>query len=144
MPTLPASPHSTAAPTAGGNLRLAFFLVTSLVFLWGFSYGLLDVLNKHFQEALHVTRARSGFLQMAYFGAYFLMAMPAAWLIFVGALAAGAVFMLVGELLPWPVAVVAALVTLAAMIVFVLRWSGRPGWGPWHRLALAAGALRKA
>ncbi len=80
MPTLPASPQSAPAPAAGGNLRLAFILVTSLFFLWGFSYGLLDVLNKHFQEALHVTRARSGFLQMAYFGAYFLMALPAAWL----------------------------------------------------------------
>lgn len=80
MPTLPASPQSAATPTANGNLRLAFVLVTSLFFLWGFSYGLLDVLNKHFQEALNITRARSGFLQMAYFGAYFLMAIPAALL----------------------------------------------------------------
>jgi len=58
--------------------RLAFILVTSLFFMWGFSYGLLDVLNKHFQETLQVTRARSAWLQAAYFGAYFLMAMPAA------------------------------------------------------------------
>lgn len=78
MPTLPASPQSTATPTAGGNLRLAFILVTSLFFLWGFSYGLLDVLNKHFQETLDITRARSALLQAAYFGAYFLMALPAA------------------------------------------------------------------
>lgn len=27
-------------------------LVTTLFFLWGFSYGLLDTLNKHFQNAL--------------------------------------------------------------------------------------------
>ena len=78
MPTLPASPQSAATPTAGGNLRLAFILVTSLFFLWGFSYGLLDVLNKHFQETLDITRARSALLQAAYFGAYFLMALPAA------------------------------------------------------------------
>ena len=52
-------------------------LVTSLFFLWGFAYGLLDVLNKHFQETLHIDKARSSFLQMAYFGAYFLMALPA-------------------------------------------------------------------
>ena len=78
MPTLPASPQSAPAPAAAGNLRLAFVLVTSLFFLWGFSYGLLDVLNKHFQETLDITRARSALLQAAYFGAYFLMALPAA------------------------------------------------------------------
>ena len=57
-----------------------FILVTSLFFLWGFAYGLLDVLNKHFQEALNITKRRSMLLQAAYFGAYFLMAFPAAML----------------------------------------------------------------
>jgi FHS family L-fucose permease-like MFS transporter len=71
---------TTAVAQASGNTRLAFILVTSLFFMWGLSYGLLDVLNKHFQETLDITRARSGFLQMAYFGAYFLMALPAAML----------------------------------------------------------------
>src|SRR3954468_4742014 len=52
-------------------------LVTSLFFLWGLAYGLLDVLNKHFQEVLNVTKQRSTLLQAAYFGAYFLMAIPA-------------------------------------------------------------------
>lgn len=45
-------------------------LVTSLFFLWGFSYGLLDTLNKHFQSTLGITRTRSAGLQAAYFGAY--------------------------------------------------------------------------
>lgn len=45
-------------------------LVTILFFLWGFSYGLLDTLNKHFQNTLNITRARSSGLQAAYFGAY--------------------------------------------------------------------------
>jgi FHS family L-fucose permease-like MFS transporter len=54
-------------------------LVTSLFFMWGLSYGLLDVLNKHFQETLHVTKAQSGLLQAAYFGAYFLVALPAGY-----------------------------------------------------------------
>jgi hypothetical protein len=66
---------------------------------------------------------------------------PAAWTVFAGALAAGAVFMLVDELVPWQIGVVVVPVMLAAVIVCVLRWSGRPGWGPWHRLALAAGAV---
>lgn len=45
-------------------------LVTLLFFLWGFSYGLLDTLNKHFQDYLSISRARSSGLQAAYFGAY--------------------------------------------------------------------------
>ena len=59
------------------NYLFPFILVTSLFFLWGFAYGLLDVLNKHFQEALSITKARSTLLQAAYFGGYFLMALPA-------------------------------------------------------------------
>lgn len=47
------------------SYRLAFILVTSLFFMWGLSYGLLDVLNKHFQETLGITRARSAWLQGA-------------------------------------------------------------------------------
>jgi hypothetical protein len=43
-------------------------LVTTLFFLWGFSYGLLDTLNKHFQNVLGITQARSAGLQAAYFG----------------------------------------------------------------------------
>jgi len=61
------------------SLRWAFMLITSLFFMWGVSYGLLDVLNKHFQETLNVTKAQSGLLQAAYFGAYFLVAMPAGY-----------------------------------------------------------------
>src|SRR5262249_13384561 len=65
-------------PVEGSGTAFAFLLVTSLFFLWGLSYGFLDVLNKHFQETLNITRARSAWLQASYFGAYFLMAMPAA------------------------------------------------------------------
>lgn len=76
--------NKTAEPLAARagatpNLRWAFMLVTSLFFMWGLSYGLLDVLNKHFQETLHVTKAQSGLLQAAYFGAYFLVALPAGY-----------------------------------------------------------------
>ncbi|KAH2030865.1 hypothetical protein KXV45_005709 [Aspergillus fumigatus] len=45
-------------------------LVTILFFMWGFAYGLLDTLNKHFQNTLNITRTRSSGLQAAYFGAY--------------------------------------------------------------------------
>jgi FHS family L-fucose permease-like MFS transporter len=47
-------------------------LVTVLFFMWGFAYGLLDVLNAHFQTALDISQGQSGGLQAAYFGAYFI------------------------------------------------------------------------
>ena len=61
----------------GGNYLLPFVLVTSLFFLWGFAHSLLDVLNKHFQEILGVSKAQSGLVQAAVYGGYFLMAIPA-------------------------------------------------------------------
>lgn len=62
---------------AKNKYLVPFILVTSLFFLWGLSYGLLDVLNKHFQETLEITRRKSTLLQFAYFGAYFVAAIPA-------------------------------------------------------------------
>ena len=56
---------------------IGFILVTTLFFMWGLSYGLVDVLNKHFQEALQISKAQSGLIQAAYFGAYFVIALPA-------------------------------------------------------------------
>jgi FHS family L-fucose permease-like MFS transporter len=52
-------------------------LAISCFVIWGLAYGLLDVLNKHFQETLHVSKAQSSWLQIAYFGAYLLMSIPA-------------------------------------------------------------------
>jgi MFS transporter, FHS family, L-fucose permease len=54
-----------------------FILVTSLFFLWGFAHSLLDVLNKHFQEILGITKARSGWVQASLYGGYAVMAIPA-------------------------------------------------------------------
>lgn len=57
--------------------RRALILITSLFFMWGLAYGLLDSLNKHFQDLFQIDKQSSGLLQQAYFGGYFLMALPA-------------------------------------------------------------------
>ena len=36
--------------TDSKNIKIAIVLVTSLFFLWGVSYGLIDVMNKSFQN----------------------------------------------------------------------------------------------
>lgn len=70
-----ASPVKTSGTQLTRRQRIyAFALVTTLFFTWGFSYGLLDVLNAHFQTVFGITKLQSTLLQLAYFGAYFLWA----------------------------------------------------------------------
>ncbi|KAF2834584.1 glucose/galactose transporter [Patellaria atrata CBS 101060] len=47
-------------------------LITLLFFLWGFAYGLLDVLNSRFKVALDISQGMSSGLQASYFGACFI------------------------------------------------------------------------
>ena len=63
--------------TDGTSLLVPFILITSLFFLWGFAHSILDVLNKHFQDALGITKAKSALVQAVVYGGYFLMALPA-------------------------------------------------------------------
>lgn len=54
-----------------------FILITSLFFIWGFARAVLDVLNKHFQEMLHISIGQSTLIQATTYLGYFLMALPA-------------------------------------------------------------------
>ena len=54
-----------------------FILITSLFFLWGFARAILDVLNKHFQNALNISITQSAMIQVTTYLGYFLMAIPA-------------------------------------------------------------------
>ena len=56
-----------------------FILITSLFFLWGIAHGMLDTLNKHFQDMLHMSKAQSGMIQFSVYTAYFGMALPAGY-----------------------------------------------------------------
>ena len=61
----------------GRNYVTVFALVASLFFLWGVAHSILDVLNKHFQDVLVISKARSALVQAMVYGGYFLMAIPA-------------------------------------------------------------------
>ncbi|MFI5194610.1 MAG: L-fucose:H+ symporter permease [Chitinophagales bacterium] len=65
-----------SAPDGTSYLR-PFIMITSLFLLWGFAHGLLDVLDKHFQNTLHVSKAESGFVQFSLYIGYLVMAYPA-------------------------------------------------------------------
>ncbi|KAL3419967.1 glucose galactose transporter [Phlyctema vagabunda] len=85
-------------------------LVTLLFFLWGFAYGLLDVLNAKFQTALNITAAKAGGLQGAYFGAYFIGPLTySGWIVrkfgYRWTFITGLIIYGIGALMFWPSAV---------------------------------------
>jgi FHS family L-fucose permease-like MFS transporter len=55
-----------------------FLMVASLFFIWGFCHAMLDVLNKHFQNILNISKAQSGLVETSVFVPYLLLAFPAA------------------------------------------------------------------
>jgi FHS family L-fucose permease-like MFS transporter len=57
-----------------------FILVSSLFLLWGVCNGMIDVMDKHFQEELSLSKSQSAWVQFAHYLGYFLMSMPAGWL----------------------------------------------------------------
>ncbi|HLH01438.1 MAG TPA: sugar MFS transporter [Bryobacteraceae bacterium] len=84
---MPEAISRTAAAERGGlftrngrNLAFTFLLVTSLFFLWGVCNGMIDVMDKHFQDELHLNKAQSAWVQFAHYLGYFLMSLPAGWL----------------------------------------------------------------
>ncbi len=55
-------------------------LITSLFFLWAFGVNLNDVLIPHMKKVFQLTDLQSSLIQTAFFGGYFLAALPAGWL----------------------------------------------------------------
>ncbi|PNS18188.1 hypothetical protein CAC42_7557 [Sphaceloma murrayae] len=76
VPTM--APAIAGGYLTGRKLIYPVSLITSLFFLWGFSYGLLDVLNSHFQKTLGITKLESTGLQVMYFGGGYLLYSPVA------------------------------------------------------------------
>jgi MFS transporter, FHS family, L-fucose permease len=72
---------STAAATkprfTENRYLITLVFVTSLFMFWGIAITMGDVLNKHFQHTLSLTKTQSAFVQFAIFGAYGVMGIPA-------------------------------------------------------------------
>jgi FHS family L-fucose permease-like MFS transporter len=72
--------RSLFATPDGRSYVVPFALVSSLFLLWGFCNGMIDVMDRHFQQQLHLTLAQSAWVQFAHYLGYFLMALPAGWI----------------------------------------------------------------
>jgi len=76
----PTPTHQHAARLFPASHLVPFLLVTVLFFLWGIPNNLNDVLIRHFMKSFAITRFQAGLVQSAFYMGYFLLAMPAAFL----------------------------------------------------------------
>src|SRR6266478_1099077 len=67
-------------PVTERRFLVPFMLITSLFFLWAFGVNLNDILIPHLKRAFGLSDFQSSFIQVAFFGGYFVAAFPAGWL----------------------------------------------------------------
>ncbi|MFB9054022.1 sugar MFS transporter [Formosa undariae] len=67
--------------TTQKSYRSAFILLTLLFFLWGFITVLVDSLIPRLRELFTLTYFQAGLVQFAFFGAYFLLSIPASYIL---------------------------------------------------------------
>lgn len=87
---------------------LPFILVTSLFALWGLANNMTDTLLAAFRKIMQMSDLQTSFIQMAFYGAYFCIALPAALFIRQYSYKSGVILGLIlyagGALLFWPAA----------------------------------------
>jgi FHS family L-fucose permease-like MFS transporter len=116
----PTSPRQSAARLFPTGHLVPFILVTALFFLWAIPNNLNDVLIRQFMKSFAITRFQAGLVQSASYLGYFLLAMPAAFLMrrvgYKLGFVTGLVLFGVGALLFWP----AALAGRYSFVLFAL------------------------
>lgn len=63
------------------SYRSSFILLTTLFFLWGFITVLVDSLIPRLRELFTLTYFQAGMVQFAFFGAYFMLSIPASYIL---------------------------------------------------------------
>src|SRR6266436_5459120 len=69
-----------SAPVTERRYIVPLAMVTSLFFVWAIGVNLNDILIPHLKKAFGLTDFQSSLIQTAFFGGYFLAAVPAGWL----------------------------------------------------------------
>ncbi|APQ16266.1 L-fucose:H+ symporter permease [Maribacter hydrothermalis] len=65
-------------PIVATKTLLPFILITSLFALWGFANAVTDPMVQAFKKVLELSNSQAAWVQMAFYGGYFCMALPAA------------------------------------------------------------------
>jgi len=72
---------SGAAATHERSYLAPLVALTSLFFMWGLITSLNDILIPHLKAAFTLNYTEATLIQLAFFGAYFVMSMPSGWLV---------------------------------------------------------------
>jgi MFS transporter, FHS family, L-fucose permease len=72
---------NSSTPLTERRYVVPLMLVTSLFFVWAIGVNLNDILIQHLKKAFGLTDFQSSLIQSAFFGGYFLAALPAGWLL---------------------------------------------------------------
>lgn len=72
---------SNNPPTLEKKMILPFLIVSSLFALWGFANAVTDPMVQAFKKVLELSNAQAAWVQMAFYGGYFCMALPAAYFV---------------------------------------------------------------
>lgn len=65
-------------PVVSKKVVIPFILITSLFGLWGFANAVTDPMVQAFKKVLELSNSQAAWVQMAFYGGYFCMALPAA------------------------------------------------------------------
>jgi len=108
MPIAPSTtPVTSSAPPPVKN-GIALSVITTIFFMWGFLTCLNDILIPHLKAVFELNYTRAMFVQFTFFGAYFLMSLPAGRLVahlgYKKGIVAGLVIAGIGALGFWPAA----------------------------------------
>ncbi|MGH8053947.1 MAG: L-fucose:H+ symporter permease [Stenotrophomonas sp.] len=104
---IPTTPLKTTGSSASVvNPRMALAVATTIFFMWGFLTSLNDVLIPHLKAVFELNYTRAMLVQFTFFGAYFLMSLPAGRLVarlgYKNGIVAGLVIAGIGALGFWP------------------------------------------
>ncbi len=69
---------TASAPVVSKEVLLPFILITSLFALWGFANDITNPMVSAFKKVLELNNTQASWVQMAFYGGYFTMALPAA------------------------------------------------------------------
>ena len=126
IPTSNSVAVGTSARQGQSSYRFALIALTSLFFMWGFITCLNDILVPHLKNVFSLNYAQSMLIQLCFFGAYFIVSLPAGALVKRITYKWGIVVGLVFSLFT-PLGIEASLIgaALGAGILLAVRWIWR-------------------
>ncbi len=100
--------NSHKIPVVSKEMLVPFILITSLFALWGFANDITNPMVSAFKKILELNNTQASWVQAAFYGGYFTMALPAAFIVkkysYKVGIIAGLILYATGALLFYPAA----------------------------------------